>query len=64
MTIKDVAKQAGVSVSTVSRVVNKGDEKSASKETRRKIWDAVNALGYTPNVHARQLKSGDRKSVV
>ncbi len=58
MTIKDVAKQAGVSVSTVSRVVNKGDEKSASKETRRKIWDAVNALGYTPNVHARQLKSG------
>lgn len=58
MTIKDVAKLAGVSVSTVSRVVNKGDEKSASPETRRKIWDAVSTLGYTPNVHARQLKSG------
>lgn len=58
MTIKDVARQAGVSVSTVSRVVNKGDKKSASPETRRKIWDAVNALGYTPNLHARQLKAG------
>ncbi len=58
MTIKDVARRAGVSVSTVSRVVNKGDEKSASPETRRKIWDAVNELGYTPNLHARQLKTG------
>ena len=57
MTIKDVAKLAGVSVSTVSRVVNKGDDKSASPETRRRIWDAVSTLGYTPNLHARQLKS-------
>lgn len=57
MTIKDVAKMAGVSVSTVSRVVNKGDGKSASLETQRKIWDAVNTLGYTPNLHARQLKT-------
>lgn len=56
MTLKDVAKLAGVSPSTVSRVINKGDEKSASPETQRKIWDAVNTLGYTPNLHARNLK--------
>ncbi len=57
MTIKDVAKMAGVSPSTVSRVVNKGDEKSASPETQKKIWAAVNSLGYTPNLHARSLKT-------
>lgn len=57
MTIKDVAELAGVSPSTVSRVVNKGDEKSASTVTQRKIWDAVNTLRYTPNIHARSLKS-------
>lgn len=57
MTIKDVAKLAGVSPSTVSRVINKGDSKSASPDTQRKIWDAVNKLGYTPNLHARSLKT-------
>ena len=57
MTIKDVAKLAGVSPSTVSRVVNNGDTKAASPETQRKIWDVVHSVGYTPNPFARNLKT-------
>lgn len=45
-TIKDVAKLAGVSIATVSRVLNGSDE--VSDETRRKVIRAVKALGYKP----------------
>ena len=56
MSIKDVARLAGVSTSTVSRVVNGGMCSAASEETQKKIWDAVRELGYSPNQHARSLK--------
>ena len=56
MSIKEVAKAAGVSPSTVSRVVNGGNLTAASKETQEKIWEAVRQLGYSPNHHARNLK--------
>lgn len=56
MSIKEVAKAAGVSPSTVSRVVNGGNLTAASKETQEKIWEAVRLLGYSPNHHARSLK--------
>ena len=64
MTIKDVAKMAGVSPSTVSRVINKGDSKSASPDTQKKIWEAVKKLGYTPNLHAQSLKTVQPNSSV
>ena len=57
MGIKDVAKLAGVSASTVSRVVNGKDPTAASTETQEKIWGAVRELHYSPNQHARNLKS-------
>ncbi len=57
MTIKDVAKQCSVSPSTVSRVLS-GDIKAASRQTQRRIWDAVHQLGYQPNPNAQRLKSG------
>ncbi len=52
-TIKDVAKKAGVSISTVSRVVN--DSKPVSNEVRKKVEDAIKELGYRPNEVARSL---------
>lgn len=52
-TIVDVAKRAGVSVGTVSRVLNHA---TGPSETRRKVLDAVDALGYVPNHVARSLK--------
>lgn len=52
-TIKDVAKMAGVSISTVSRVIN--NSKPVSTEIRQKVLDVINELGYKPNEIARTL---------
>jgi LacI family transcriptional regulator len=54
-TVKDVAQQAGVSFKTVARVAN--NETSVSAETRHTVLKAMKALGYVPNVAARQLRS-------
>lgn len=56
MTIKDVARLAGVSASTVSRVINGGNTSTASAETQKRIWDAARAVGYVPNQNARRLR--------
>ena len=53
MTIKDVAKYSGVSVSTVSNVIN-GVNK-CSEETKMKILEAMNELEYKPNLTAKSL---------
>ena len=63
MSIKDVAKIAGVSASTVSRVVNGGMDSAASLDTQKKIWDAVQQIGYSPNQHARSLKKPAGKQI-
>lgn len=56
MTLKEIAREAGVSVSTVSRVINGNENGAASKATRDKIWAIVRKTGYTPNVSAQNLK--------
>jgi len=53
-TIRDVAQAAGVSLKTVSRVIN-GD-KGVSAETRKRVLAAIEALGYRPNALARSLR--------
>lgn len=54
--LKDVAARAGVSVKTVSNVVN--DHPNISAATRVRVQEALTALHYRPNVSARQLKYG------
>jgi DNA-binding LacI/PurR family transcriptional regulator len=54
--LKDVAARAGVSIKTVSNVVN--GYVHVAPETRAKVQDAIDALGYKPNMAARQLRSG------
>jgi len=57
-TMHDVARLAGVSQATVSRVLNNSDTSiSISEETRTKVLAAVEELGYRPNMHARSLRS-------
>ena len=64
-TIKDVAREAGVSVTTVSIVINgKTEERRISPVTRDKVLAAMNALGYQPNLSARRLRSNDVKKPV
>jgi LacI family transcriptional regulator len=54
ITIKDVAQRAGVSITTVSYVLNgKGN---ISEDTRRRVLAAAEELNYHPNAHARHLK--------
>ncbi len=61
VTIKDVAKEAGVAISTVSNVINQVDNVSA--ETKKKVQDAVEKLKYVPNFNARSLKSNKKNTV-
>jgi DNA-binding LacI/PurR family transcriptional regulator len=56
VTLREVAERAGVSIKTVSNVVN--DYEYIRPETRRKVQDAIDALGYRPNLSARGLRSG------
>jgi DNA-binding LacI/PurR family transcriptional regulator len=58
-TSQDVAKLAGVSVTTVSYVINERTGKNfrISEETRRKVWQAVEALNYRPLSAARILRT-------
>lgn len=53
VTLQDVAALAGVSIKTVSRVVNNQGE--ISEETRQRVQAAIDELGYRPNVLARSL---------
>jgi LacI family transcriptional regulator len=54
-TIKDVAERAGVSLKTVSRVIN--NEPSVHARTREKVQREIDALGYQPDPSARSLRS-------
>jgi len=54
ITLKDVAKEAGVSLSTASRTLN--GRQDVSPETRKKIEETVRKLGYVPNRFAASLK--------
>ena len=60
-TIKDVAREAGVSTATVSYVLNASGNVSA--ETRQRVVAAVERLGYRPSVIARGLKAGQSRMI-
>ena len=61
ITMRDVAKSAGVSVATVSYVLNNNDRESISEETKKRVMEAIADLNYIPDLAARALsrkKSG------
>ena len=60
-TVADVAKRAGVSVSTAARVLS--GTGYASEETRRLVLDAARELGYVPNQIARSLRTRQTRTV-
>lgn len=61
VTLKDVARETGFSIKTISRVVNQ--EKGVSPATQQIIGEAINRLGYTPHFQAMSLKSGRSRLV-
>ena len=63
--IKDVAALAGVSLSTVSIVVNgKAKERKISEATQQRVLEAMQELSYIPNVSAKILRKGDTQKYV
>lgn len=59
ITQNDVAKEAGVTRSIVSYVINGNNDRSVAPETRKKILEAIERLGYRPNKAAQALQQGD-----
>lgn len=60
-TIRDVAKEAGVSVATVSRVIN--DKPDAADGTRKKVEEAITRLGYARSSQWEQLTTGKSRAI-
>lgn len=60
-TIKDVAEKAGVSISTVSKVLK--NYSNISESTRKKVLDAVKELNYVPNAIASNLSSKKKNKI-
>lgn len=62
-TLADVARRAGVALSTVSAVLNNRPDCFVSEETRRRILKAAEELGYRPNYLARSLARGKTETL-
>ena len=59
--IEEVARTAGVSTTTVSRVINQVS--TVSEENRRRVLDAIKQLKYHPNPNAQRLASGKTNTI-
>lgn len=61
VTIKDVAREAGVAISTVSNVLNHANV--VSEDTKKRVLEAVERLNYIPNMNARMLKANKKNMI-
>lgn len=59
VTLREVAKLAGVSISTASRALNGDRSRPVASETQERIWEAVRRLNYEPNDAAQRLVRRD-----
>jgi DNA-binding LacI/PurR family transcriptional regulator len=60
-TIADVAKAAGVSVSTVSRILN--GKQDVAQQTRERVQQVIEQLGYSPHAQAQRLRAGKTRNI-
>ena len=58
MSLKEIAKMTGVSVSTVGRILNDPTHKCQDEDVKRRVLEAAREISYIPNASARSLKSG------
>ena len=56
-TIRDVAKHAGVSIATVSRILNNDEYFGVTKETKQKVLEAVKELNYKKKIRKEKIHS-------
>ncbi len=62
MSLKEIARLAGTSVSTVSRVLNQSDYKCKNPDLEARIWSVAQELHYVPNTAAQTLKAGMKQT--
>lgn len=62
-TLKDIAAATGISISTISRVLNQDETLSVTPQTQQKILDAARALGYTP-ARSRSRSESERPAAL
>ena len=61
MTMQDIAKELGISIATVSRVIN--GHSNVSEKTKKKVLEYVEKNGYTPNAIAQNLSKKENKTI-
>jgi LacI family transcriptional regulator len=61
MTVYDIARVAGVSAATVSRVLN--EYPNVSEKTRQRVLRVIEKSGFRPNVNARRLVHGNSRQI-
>lgn len=61
VSVKQIAKMAGTSPATVSRILNNPDYHCSNPNIREKVWKAAMELNYVPNEAARSLKKGTKE---
>jgi transcriptional regulator with XRE-family HTH domain len=63
VTIHDIAQKAGVSVATVSYVINNRTDQKISEATKKKVLQIINLLNYTPNQSAQTLATSKSRNI-
>jgi LacI family transcriptional regulator len=64
VSIKDIARELNISITTVSFVINgKSEEMGISSNTANRVHDLINKMGYNPNSAARMLRTGKSKTI-
>lgn len=62
--MKDISKELGISITTISFIVNKKAENKISKEVIKKVESYIEKVGYKPNSSAQSLRTGNSKTIV
>ncbi|MGY5846594.1 LacI family DNA-binding transcriptional regulator [Salegentibacter sp. HM20] len=64
ISMKDISKELGISITTISFIVNNKAENKISKEVIKKVENYIEKVGYKPNSSAQSLRTGKSKSIV
>lgn len=62
--MKDISKELGISITTISFIVNNKAKNKISKEVIKKVEDYIEKVGFKPNTSAQSLRTGKSKSIV
>ena len=64
ISIKDISKELGISITTISFIINKKAKGRISDEVIKKVEDYIEEVGYKPNSSAQSLRTGKTKTIV